>query len=206
MGHIKNFTEFINENLNESDKGNLYMSLPDNIKKLIDELETKWGVKIEERHLDAELRQENQQTREDAGGVDPVAKEAIDQLLKAFSENFPKIPAKLLSDYRSHKAQVDVFGSKVTGKKNPTDTTLSKKPRTIENVQAANCLPGFSQHHTGKAFDIINESPDWWNSNPNIKQWVLQNCEKYGFEVTYKEKGILRIAEPWHLYYVGKKA
>jgi hypothetical protein len=87
---------------------------------------------------------------------------------------------------------VDNFGKKV-----------KVDGRSIENVQASNTIPGFSQHHTGKAFDIFSVDPSWWDSKPEVKKWVADNAIKYGFEITYKTNGILRIAEPWHLFYVG---
>ena len=36
-----------------------------------------------------------------------------------------------------------------------------------------------------------------------MKDWVADYVKYYGFDVTYKTQGPLRIAEPWHLYYVG---
>ena len=77
------------------------------------------------------------------------------------------------------------------------------KTRGIDNTQKANTIPGFSQHHTGKAFDIFSVETSWWNKNSDVKEWVSKNAPKYGFDVTYKSQGPLRIAEPWHLYYVG---
>ena len=98
----------------------------------------------------------------------------------------------MVSGYRSYEDQVKNFANKVL-----------KDKRTIDDVQSANTLPGFSQHHTGRAFDIYSTDTKWWDGKPNVKKWVADNASKYGFEITYKTKGPLRIAEPWHLYYIG---
>ena len=95
-----------------------------------------------------------------------------------------------MSGYRSYGDQVKNFGNKA-------------KSRGVDNTQKANTIPGFSQHHTGKAFDIFSVDSGWWSSNSDVKNWVADNAKKYGFDVTYKTQGPLRIAEPWHLYYVG---
>jgi LAS superfamily LD-carboxypeptidase LdcB len=75
--------------------------------------------------------------------------------------------------------------------------------RGIDNTQASNTLPGFSQHHTGKTFDIFSTDESWWDKYPKVKNWVADNANDYGFEITYKKQGPLRVAEPWHLNYKG---
>jgi murein DD-endopeptidase MepM/ murein hydrolase activator NlpD len=170
--------------------------LPKNIQDLMDKLKSEWKVVITKNHLDAEFKQEGN-FRPDAGSVNSEALKKITKLIKDCKSanptvNFPN-PIKhevsgLASGYRSYDEQVVNFGSKA-------------KKRGIEDTQASNCLPGFSQHHTGRAFDIFSTETSWWRDHPKVKKWVADNCENYGFEVTYKSKGSLRIAEPWHLYY-----
>jgi hypothetical protein len=170
--------------------------LPKNIQDLMDKLKSEWKVVITKNHLDAEFKQEGN-FRPDAGSVNSEALKKITKLIKDCKSanptvNFPN-PIKhevsgLASGYRSYDEQVVNFGSKA-------------KKRGIEDTQASNCLPGFSQHHTGRAFDIFSTETSWWRDHPKVKDWVANNCKTYGFEVTYKTKGSLRIAEPWHLYY-----
>jgi hypothetical protein len=137
--------------------------------------------------------------RPDAGGVNS---EALTQIAKLISDckkanptvNFPNtvkhgVPG-LASGYRSYTDQVINFGNKV-----------KNEGRSIDNVQSSNTLPGFSQHHTGRAFDIFSTETSWWNTNSDVKKWVANNCKKYGFEVTYTKTNKLRIPEPWHLFY-----
>ena len=182
-----------NENPTKSE-GN---TLPPQIQKLMDKLKSKWGVTITQKHIDDEFKQEGN-IRPDAGGEDSQAKKKIDELIKDCKLANPNVdyPLKkngltvrdIVSGYRSYTDQVDNFGYKA--KKNGIDVT-----------QDSNALPGFSQHHTGKAFDIFSVETEWWDKNSKVKKWVADNCKKYGFVITYKTKGTLRIAEPWHLMY-----
>ena len=172
--------------------------LPKNIQDLMKKLKDDWGVNITKSHIDKEYDMEGD-VRPDAGGVNS---EALKQITKLISDcktanptvNFPN-PIKhgvsgLASGYRSYTDQVINFGSKV-----------KTEGRSIDNVQSSNTLPGFSQHHTGKAFDIFSTETSWWNTNSDVKKWVANNCKKYGFEVTYTKTNKLRIPEPWHLFY-----
>ena len=171
----------------------IYSSLPSNVKKAIDSLYSKWGVKITNKHLEKEIAQEGEYVP-DAGRESEEAKEQINNLISDCKKQFPNVvfPANIISSYRSYNDQIDNFGYKVKTQK-----------RSIEDVQSYNTIPGFSQHHTGKAFDIFSTEPSWWDANSDVKKWVSNNCGDYGFEVTYKEDGILRKKEPWHLFYVG---
>ena len=173
-------------------------TLPPEIQKLIDKLKTSYGVNITQKHIDAEFKQEGD-IRPDNGGVDSQAKKKIEELIKDCKLANPTVifpnttkhgVLGLVSGYRSYAEQVDNFGSKA--KKNGIDAT-----------QKYNTVPGFSQHHTGKAFDIFSVDTSWWDKNSKVKKWVADNCENYGFEVTYKTKGTLRMPEPWHLFYTG---
>lgn len=189
MKHIQLFEQFEKEDsLVESaaDK-----KLPQNIKKLIDELTTS-GVSITQAHINKEYEQERD-IRLDSGGVNPEALAQIKKLIEGCREANPtvKFPKDIISGYRSYKDQVINFRNKVKG------------GRTIEDAQASNTLPGFSQHHTGKAFDVFSTEDSWWAANSAVKNWVASNCGKYGFEVTYKIQGKVRQAEPWHLFFKG---
>ena len=173
----------------DNKSGLIYASLPSDVKKAIDKLKTDWGVTITDYHLKKEMSQEGK-TVADAGRVNNEANRQIKKLIKDCKKQFKKITTDIVSGYRSYKEQVDNFGDKV---KNDF--------RTIEDVQSYNTIPGFSQHHTGRAFDIFSTEPSWWNTNSDVKKWVEDNANSYGFEITYKTDGILRKKEPWHLFY-----
>ena len=165
--------------------------LPENIQNSISQLKNSYGVTITDEHIKRELEQEGGY-REDSGGVDSEANTQVNKLIKDAKIKFPKLKNTkgIISGYRSYSDQVKNFGSKA-------------KSRGIDDTQRANTIPGFSQHHTGKAFDIFSVETSWWNKNSDVRDWVAKNAPKYGFDVTYKKQGPLRIAEPWHLYYVG---
>ena len=65
--------------------------------------------------------------------------------------------------------------------------------------------PGYSEHHTGFAFDLIEASTANMNGTPAAK-WLNDNCYKYGFIIRYPEskKNVTGYSyESWHLRYVG---
>lgn len=166
--------------------------LPNDIVSAISKLKSKYGINITKIEIDKEFKQEGNWVS-DNKSVDKTAETKINELIKDCKKKFPKISTGIISGYRSYDDQVDNFGSKA-------------KSRGIEDTQKSNTLPGFSQHHTGKAFDIFSVDTSWWNSNKDVKKWVEDNAKKYGFKVTYTELGKLRIPEPWHLYYDNNKS
>ena len=66
--------------------------------------------------------------------------------------------------------------------------------------------PGYSEHQTGLALDIISE--DGGDSTP-LWQWLRAHARDYGFILRYPEgkEALTGIAyEPWHYRYVGVEA
>jgi len=188
--HSSSRESIISKTDNEKPK-TIDTKLPPNVQKLIDKLKTSYGVNITQKHIDKEYEMEGD-VRPDAGSVDSQAEKKIKELIKDCKKAHPNVnfPDSIVSGYRSYDKQVDNFGTKA-------------KKRGIEDTQSANCLPGFTQHHTGKAFDIISVDVGWWNTNSDVKKWVADNCKNYGFEVTYTKPNKLRIPEPWHLFYIS---
>lgn len=182
-------------------EGAITTQLDPDVKSAIDylnsELSKAGKETISQKHIDKEIEMEGG-IRPDNGGVDPKANSQIMKLISDAKSKFPNetngASVDIVSGYRGYKAQADNFLKKVKG------------GRSVENVQSANTVPGFSQHHTGKAFDIFSVDTSWWDSRNNLKKWVENNAKNYGFVVTYTESGKLRIPEPWHLYYVGEES
>ena len=166
------------------------VNIPQQIKSKLKDVERKYNVTITDANVNAELKEEGQYY-EDNNGEDTKARKQIDKLVSKLKQTFPNIKKGVVSSYRSYDQQVDTFGGKIA-----RDGGVSKRQRY-------SALPGFSQHHTGKTFDIISVEPSWWNQNSDVKKWVADNCGKFGFKVSYPSDGVLRKAEPWHLYYVG---
>ena len=157
------------------------------VQAAINKLKTVYGLTITKNHIDKEFEQEVNY-RADAGKENKDARTEINKLITDCKNKFSKVKGGVVSGYRSYQDQVDNFGGKAV-------------KRGIDNTQKSVALPGFSQHHTGKTFDIFSTEESWWNNNPDVKKWVADNAGNYGFEITYKTQGRLRVAEPWHLYY-----
>jgi D-alanyl-D-alanine carboxypeptidase len=85
--------------------------------------------------------------------------------------------------------------------------------RGAEYAATYAALPGFSEHHTGLAFDcnVYHDSKTYTldEAVTDVSEdygWLMQNAPKYGFILRYpKDKvSITGIAyEPWHFRYVG---
>ena len=66
--------------------------------------------------------------------------------------------------------------------------------------------PGYSEHHTGLAIDVDNETLSY-NNFENTKEftWMMDNAYKYGFILRYPKDSTITgyMYEPWHFRYVG---
>ena len=80
-----------------------------------------------------------------------------------------------------------------------------------QNADTYSARPGFSEHHTGLAMDLIPEyglDLDTFENSDGFK-WMQENAYKYGFILRYpKDKEYITgyIYEPWHYRYVGINA
>ena len=64
--------------------------------------------------------------------------------------------------------------------------------------------PGYSQHHTGRAFDLARGGLRFDKSKAYT--WLKKNAAKYGFVESYPKDSKSGIRwEPWHWYYEGMK-
>lgn len=83
------------------------------------------------------------------------------------------------------------------------------KEDSQEKVDTYSSRPGYSEHHTGEAIDLIGSfgSIEEFEQTKESK-WIEDNAYKYGFIIRYK-KGFEKITgyeyEPWHIRYVGVK-
>lgn len=193
IGYEKEFKSSLQNSSSETKpKPNIsiFDKLPQKVKEAINKLRA-FGVNITDKHIEKEMDLEGE-TKEDAGGVNSTANNQILLLLSDLKQKFSRV-STTFTGYRSYDDQVENFRKKV-----------QDDGRTIDDVQSYNTIPGFSQHHTGLAFDIISTDTSWWTTNSDVKKWVENNCEKYGFEITYTKDGLLRKPEPWHLFYTDQ--
>ncbi|MDT2759353.1 M15 family metallopeptidase [Enterococcus xiangfangensis] len=140
----------------------------------------------------------------------------IAESYEAFSEAATKagFPLVIISAFRSVDAQKEVFdtnvNSLISGDGLSEEDAIAKTKETITE-------PGYSEHHTGLAVDVVDQ--DRYNSystqvldasygdQPGAK-WIAENAPKYGFIIRYPKdrQDITGITyEPWHIRYVGKE-
>ena len=78
-----------------------------------------------------------------------------------------------------------------------------------EAADTYSARPGYSEHQTGLAFDILNGSGGLLGENPQDEKaikWLHSHAHEYGFIVRFlegKEAITGYQAEAWHLRYVG---
>ena len=118
----------------------------------------------------------------------------------------------LVSAYRSHDYQVNLFNRKVNEYK-----ALGYDDATAyEQASQWVAIPGTSEHCTGLAADIVSST--WYNHNSDLTHdfedtehfdWLYNHCADYGFILRYPKgaEGITGITyEPWHYRFVGVDA
>ena len=78
-----------------------------------------------------------------------------------------------------------------------------------EYTNTVSAYPGFSEHQTGLALDILSPGIDMANfENSKAYEWLKENSYKYGFILRYpKDKTNLTgyAFESWHYRYLGKE-
>lgn len=130
-------------------------------------------------------------TKDESRYMDKEVAKALECLFKeAQNDNITLIGS---SAYRSYKDQVKIF----------KDSIKDKGLNYTKNYVAK---PGKSEHQSGIAIDITNESRSMSKTSKEA-QWLSSNAYRFGFILRYPE-GKESITgynyEPWHVRYVGK--
>ena len=127
-------------------------------------------------------------------GENPTAKAELLKLIAAMQEaGFPI--SDHYSGFRSYETQTQLYQDYV-----------NKDGKAEADRYSAR--PGYSEHQTGLAFDLIGTDGDLVTEE-KAARWLLDHAADYGFVVRYlkgKEKETGYMAEEWHLRYVGKEA
>lgn len=103
----------------------------------------------------------------------------------------------ITSAYRSINEQASIYNSRASSEgSDAADKTSSR--------------PGHSDHHTGRAIDVLTANSSKWSTDSYKKlgEWLKENCNQYGFIIRYPEgkQSITGYShEPWHLTYIGDK-
>lgn len=82
-----------------------------------------------------------------------------------------------------------------------------KNGRLLESILTHIAIPGFSEHHSGRAIDIHA------SGNPVLEEefentvdfeWLMKNASNFKFRLSYpKVNSYGIIYEPWHWFYTG---
>lgn len=127
-------------------------------------------------------------------GENPTAKAELLKLIAAMKEEGFAISDDY-SGFRSYETQEKLYQEYV----------VEDGQETADRESAR---PGYSEHQTGLAFDVIGTNGDLVTEE-KAAQWLLDHAADYGFVVRYlkgKEKETGYMSEEWHLRYVGKEA
>ena len=100
----------------------------------------------------------------------------------------------LVSGFRSVGHQEDLyFGVKAERAQSSRERAMVSAP------------PGFSEHHTGYALDICDEtlSLDESFASTRAYRWLQRNARSYNFELSFPQNGEVTF-EPWHWRFEGE--
>lgn len=134
-------------------------------------------------------------------GTDFYISRAIEPQLNRLFESAQEngFPLMMSSGYRSVDDQQQLY-----------DEFALARGKAAADTYVAD--PGSSEHHTGLAIDLSDESDecaansDQCFISPDTSQWLARTVHKYGFIVRYPDgkQSITGVAyEPWHYRYVG---
>lgn len=113
----------------------------------------------------------------------------------------------ICSAYRTPEKQQENFNNQVQQYLDQGDTAEEADAKTVAYI----ARPGFSEHHTGLAVDIVTPEYQTLNegfANTPAFRWLDEHAHKYGFILRYpkSKEGITQISyEPWHYRYVGEE-
>lgn len=129
-----------------------------------------------------------------APGEDPEAGEHVRALIARMQSEGLSV-SNSYSGFRSYEYQAQLYQNYVNTYGQAEADTFSARP-------------GFSEHQTGLAFDLLNWSGELLTS-PTEAQWLANHAHEYGFIVRYTEANeniTGYMPEQWHIRYVGSEA
>ena len=101
----------------------------------------------------------------------------------------------IVSAYRSYSYQANIIKRK------------RDSGKTLAEILRENELPGYSEHHSGRAIDLTNDSIKTLSEdfkNTEEYKWLINNAHLYNFYLTYPENNPYKKFEPWHWCYKEK--
>lgn len=142
---------------------------------LYQQIETSLGDKFTQQHFDSETSYSGG-LKNVGTGLSPNAVASFKNMVKNYNLSGVRIKDNSFRDYTKQKDTFIEMAIKNGGK--------------IRNGLRQAALPGFSQHHTGKAFDI--------SSSNLVTDKMLSS---FGFKRPYPTDTGFRMPEPWHIFY-----
>ena len=81
---------------------------------------------------------------------------------------------------------------------------------TVEQIVRVSALPGFSEHHTGRAIDVgtrgVPPVTEEFELSPEF-EWLTRRGWDFGFKMSYPRGNDLGVIyEPWHWMFRGETA
>jgi LAS superfamily LD-carboxypeptidase LdcB len=146
------------------------------------------------------------------GGTHQLQKEVFEAFLKMQKAALKEgISIQIVSAYRSFNRQNEIWNRKYAA-------YISKgylPQQAIEKIIEYSTIPGTSRHHWGTDVDIIDslqqtpkkllieENYNKGGVYSNLKIWMDNNAEKYGFYLVYDDNHLRKgfKYEPWHFSY-----
>ena len=130
--------------------------------------------------------------------LQPPVQIAVNQMIaQAKSEG---VQLGIASGFRSIEDQSHLFFD-VKAERGENSTTRAE----------VSAPPGYSEHHTGYAVDLIDESRPGTHTEASFEttpayRWLKQNAPAYNFELSFPKDPNSPVGyEPWHWRYVGDR-
>jgi len=134
-----------------------------------------------------------------------------------------------VSSFRDYKTQLRIWNHKMSGKRDifsPDGILMDKNSLSTKQLVFAilrwSALPGASRHHWGTEIDIVDMASipkdyhiqllphEFEGSGPfrNLKIWMDENIQRFGFFQPYKRVHNGVSSEPWHISFrsISEKA
>lgn len=129
-----------------------------------------------------------------APGANPEAVGQLKEMLSEMRKHFNVVSDEFVG-YRSFQTQTELYEQYVSENGKEKADTFSARP-------------GFSEHQTGLAFDLVDEHGELLKevNYPEAARWIAENAHRFGFIVRYlptKEDITGYMREEWHIRYLG---
>lgn len=81
-----------------------------------------------------------------------------------------------------------------------------EKGKPLEVILTETAIPGFSEHHSGRAIDICTDGKYELTQEfekTSAFKWLSENAERFNFRMSYPRDNKMGIIfEPWHWYFL----